>query len=203
MRRIAGGVDANGMLGAAAHLDEFALALRRDAALAPGLLNQLAPLERVDVAGGLGVDELEDGVVIHIRIFVDITRFLPSFLSRVAPQNRIQARDARLQRLLAKLIDAVAAADNARHLARIRSGQPHDLAVLVQIRHLHAEAVGISTDGFNVFLYDLLCFFLWIFHIYPPYRFRMRPAFPGPFPLLSKPKFGADAGDQPAVFQRL
>ena len=65
------------------------------------------------------------------------------------------------------------------------------------------SVVGVGADGFNVFLYDLLCFFLWIFHIYPPYRFRMRPAFPGPFPLLSKPKFGADAGDQPAVFQRL
>ena len=83
MRRIAGGVDANGMLGAAAHLDEFALALRRDAALAPGLLNQLAPLELVDVAGGLGVDELEDGVVIHIRIFAEVNLLFSSFYTYV------------------------------------------------------------------------------------------------------------------------
>ena len=54
VRGVAGGVDTHGVAWAAAHLDELTLALRGDAALTAGLLDELAALERVDVAGCLG-----------------------------------------------------------------------------------------------------------------------------------------------------
>ena len=161
---IAGGVDAHGVLGAAAHLDELPLALGGDAALAPGLLNELPALQGVDVAGGLGVDKLEDGVVVHVGVLVHLTGFFPGLLRGVAAQDGVEAGHAGLQRLLAQLIDAVAAADHAGHLAGIGGGQAHNLAVLVQVGHLYAEAVGIGTDGLDIFLNDSFCSLLRVFH---------------------------------------
>ena len=157
---IAGGVDTHGMLGAAAHLDELALALGGDAALAAGLLDQLTALQGVDVTGGLGVDELENGVVVHVGILVDVAGLFPGLLGGVAAQDGVQAGDAGLQSLLAQLINAVAAADHAGHLAGVGCGQANDLAVFVQIGHFDTEAVRIGADGFNVFLDDFLCSFL-------------------------------------------
>ena len=204
---IAGGVDTHGVLGAAAHLDELTLALGGDAALAAGLLDELAALQGINVAGGLGVNEVEDGVVVHLGVLVHLAGLFPGLLSGVAAQNGVQAGHAGLQRLLAQLIDAVAAADNAGHLAGIGGGQAHYLAVLVQVGHLHVEAVGIGADGLDVFLDDLFCSLLRVFHyhitLFPDFRFScnlnsMAPALPhlwaGPVGYDITPRFPARPG---------
>ena len=172
---IAGGVDTHGVLGAAAHLDELALALGGDAALAPGLLDELPALQGIDVAGGLGVNEVEDGVVVHLGVLVHLAGLFPGLLSGVAAQNGVQAGHAGLQRLLAQLIDAVAAADNAGHLPGVGGRQAHHFAVLVQVGHLNAEAVGVGADGLDIFLDNLFCSLLRVFHynitLFPDFRF--------------------------------
>ena len=132
-------------------------------------------LQRVDVAGGLAVDEMEHRVVVLLGVLVHILRFLEGLLGGVAAQNRVQAGNAGLQRLLAQLIDAVAVADDAADLTGIGSGQAHDLAVLVQIRHGDAEAVGIGANGFDIFFNDAFCLFLWIFHVRYPSLFILQP----------------------------
>ena len=114
VRGVAGGVDTHGVLGAAAHLDELALALRGDAALTAGLLDELAALERVDVAGRLGVDELEHGLAELFGVLVNVVGFLPGLFGAVAAEDRVQAGHAGLDGLLAELVDAVAAAETSR-----------------------------------------------------------------------------------------
>ena len=175
VRGVAGGVDTHGVLGAAAHLDELALALRGDAALTAGLLDELAALERVDVAGRLGVDELEHGLAELFGVLVNVVGFLPGLFGAVAAEDRVQAGHAGLDGLLAELVDAVAAADDTGDLAGIRRGQTDDLAVLVKIGHLDAEAVRIGADGLDVFLNNSFGSFLRVFHshcsspLYIPY----------------------------------
>ena len=164
VRGVAGGVDTHGVLRAAAHLDELALALRGDAALAAGLLNELAALERVDVAGSLGMDKLEDRLVVLVGVLVDLVGFFPGLLGAVAAKDRVQAGNAGLNGLLAELVDTVAAAHNTGDLAGVGRGKTDDLAVLVEIGHLNAEAVRISTDGLNVFLNNSFCSFLGVLH---------------------------------------
>ena len=175
VRGVAGGVDTHGVLRAAAHLDELALALRGDAALTAGLLDELAALERVDVAGSLGVDELEHGLAELFGVLVNVVGFLPGLFGAVAAEDRVQAGHAGLDGLLAELVDAVAAADDTGDLAGIRRGQTDDLAVLVKIGHLNAERISISADGLDIVLNNLFCSCLRVFHshssspLYIPY----------------------------------
>ena len=164
VRGVAGGVDAYRVLRAAAHLDELALALGRDAALAAGLVDQLAALERVDVTGRLGVDELEHGLSELLGILINVVGFLPRLLGAVSAEDRVQTGHTGFERLLSQLIDAVAAADDAGDLAGVRSGQTDDLAVFVKVGHFHVKGVGIGADGFYVVFDDLLCPCLRVFH---------------------------------------
>ena len=170
VRSVAGGVDTHGVLRAAAHLDELALALRGDAALAAGLVDELASLKRVDVAGRLGVDELEHGLAELLGVLVNIVGFLPGLLGAVAAKDRVQAGHTGLERLLAKLVDAVAAADNTGDLAGVGRGKTDDFAVLVKIGHFNAERVSIGAYGLDIVFNDLFCPCLRVFrsHYFSP-----------------------------------
>ena len=176
VRHIAGRIDTDRMAGAASLLYKISLALRSNAALASGLLNQLSRLQRIQMTGCLGMYEMQYRFTQLLRIGIHVHGFPQMFFRIIAPQNRILDRHAPFLCQLRQLIHTITAAHNAGHFSRIRSRKSNDFSVLIQIWHLHAEDLGIGADCLNIFFYNSLCVFLHNyallpFLLYPPIAF--------------------------------